>query len=136
MGLTMKITAISLLLLILLTAGLFPGLVQAQPQKVHKIVIKAGSFQFTPDALTIQTGDTVQWINEDTKEIHFLIDNFFSRPGAQPEIGSRNLDPGKMTQHTFMHPGEFPYQCFIHFQQHNMKGTVIVEGEDLDPLPF
>ena len=119
-----------------LILGIKLGLAVAGSPQVHQVSIKAGTFKFTPETLTIRTGDTVRWVNEDPQEAHFLIDDFFSQPGAQPEIVSKTLQPGEMTEHTFLHPGRFPYHCFFHFQQHQMKGVVIVEGEDLAPLPF
>jgi len=123
-------------LLFLFFFGVFLGVVHGESQKVHTIRIQPGSFQFSPDSIRIQTGETVEWVNGDKVEVHFLIDDFLSIPGTQPEIGSKTLEPGDMTQHTFLRPGKFPFQCFFHFQQHGMKGVVIVEGENLDPLPF
>ena len=104
--------------------------------KVHTVVIKAGSFEFLPDTLTIQTGERVQWVNQDPKEIHFLIDDFLSYSGTQPEIGSHILESNQTFEYTFLHSGRFPYQCFFHYQKHQMKGVIIVEGKDLEPPPF
>ena len=123
-------------LLLFFIFGVLSSVVHGESQKVHTIRIQPGSFQFTPESIRIRTGETVEWVNEDKVEVHFLIDDFLSAPGTQPEIGSRTLEPGDMTQHTFLHPGKFPFQCFFHFQKHGMKGVIIVEGEDPDPLPF
>ena len=95
--------------------------------KVHTVVIKEGSFSFIPETLTIQTGERVKWVNQDPKETHFLIDDFLSFSGTQPEIGSHILESNQTFEYTFLHPGKFPYQCFFHFQKHQMKGVIIVE---------
>ncbi len=77
-------------------------------------------FEFSPQSLTIQEGDTVIWTNEDNAP-----HNVRSRSGQ--ELSSNTLQEGDTYSHTFDEAGNFSYYCSIH---PNMTGTIIVESED------
>jgi plastocyanin len=58
---------------------------------------------FVPETLTIETGDTVTWSNQD------------SVPHTVTGFGDDvNVPPGETFSHTFNEPGTFDYVCTIH----------------------
>ncbi|MEE9614659.1 MAG: plastocyanin/azurin family copper-binding protein [Thermodesulfobacteriota bacterium] len=76
---------------------------------------------FRPDNVTVKTGETVRWINNDT-ETHLLssILSFVGRGG----LFSPKIEPGQAWEYTFEKPGDYYYICFIHKV---MYGKVTVE---------
>ena len=79
-----------------------------------KVEIK--NFSFNPASLTVKTGDTVTWTNNDTAT-HTVVadDNSFS---------SSDLAPGASFTHTFTKAGTVAYHCSIH---PSMTATVVVQ---------
>jgi plastocyanin len=76
-------------------------------------VIKAEGTTWSPDDVTVHTGDTVEW-EIDGSIVHDLKGD----EGVSHKAGSN------FTQtHTFDKPGTFSYQCTIHA---GMNGTVTV----------
>ena len=82
---------------------------------------------FTPQVMTIHTGDRVTWSNRDNVE-HFLTS---AGPMARPVARSvedlefhQLLEPENDYSHVFTTPGTYPYFCAIHL---GMSGTVVVE---------
>jgi plastocyanin len=71
-------------------------------------------FAFAPADLTVKTGTTVTWTNQDGAT-HTV--TFDSGPTSD------NLGNGATYQQTFGTAGTFPYHCRIHS---SMKGTVTV----------
>ncbi len=86
----------------------------------NSILIK--NFKFTPGTLTVQKGDTVTWVNEDTAPHQISSD---PHPGHSdlPQLASDILSSGKEHKFTFDKTGTFRYHCELHT---SMKGTVIV----------
>lgn len=78
------------------------------------VVIQGFSFQ--PASLTIQTGASVTWRNDDSVS-HMIVSNTnaFSSPV---------LNGGESYTHAFNQAGTYPYHCGIHPY---MTGTVIVQ---------
>lgn len=71
---------------------------------------------FTPKEITIRTGQTVTWINEDSLEHDVVANN--------GEFKSDLFGQGETFSFTFTEAGTYPYFCSIH---PGMTGTVIVE---------
>jgi plastocyanin len=104
--------------LLLLLAAV--ALAQSGPKpKVHKMVVIPGEDRFTPLALTIHAGDSVQWVNMDTDDHTVVSDDAFNTAGHQgfdqllPGTDSNGGQPGTLML-TFPHRGTFVYFCRFH----------------------
>lgn len=85
-------------------------------------VVNIQGLQFTPDAITIQVGDTVKWVNGSG------ITHTVTRDDGPPLFDSGNLVANAEYPFTFSEPSDdsgFFYYCRIHGQA--MSGTVIVK---------
>jgi plastocyanin len=82
------------------------------------ILIK--NFAFSPDVLTIRTGNTVIWTNQDSVPHQIASD-----PGSSVSFSSDPLSNGVSYQVTFTAPGTYSYHCAIH---PSMKGTIVVQS--------
>ena len=80
--------------------------------------VRIVNLAFNPAEVTISTGSTVSWTNDDS-----VPHTVTSTDGV---FDSGIFDPGANFTWTFDQPGSFPYACQIHPQ---MQGTVIAEGE-------
>jgi plastocyanin len=89
------------------------GMVQAAASPA---TIDIDNFAFTPATLTVTTGTTVTWKNEDDSP-HRIGD----KDGT---FKSAALDTDDTFSHTFAAPGEYPYICTIHPY---MAGKIIVK---------
>ena len=102
--------------LILLLAGCSSanksGGQQTQPTQPNTVSIEG--FQFNPSTITINKGDTVAWINQDSAP-HTVT-------GSGVDSGS--LGKSASFQHTFRDAGTFDYHCSFHS---TMKGQVIIK---------
>ena len=92
-----------------IVAALFFSLVlgtataQESTTKAHNIQIKG--FQFVPDKLEINAGDTVIWKNDDIVP--------HTATGSKA-FDSKGLDPGKTWKFIAKKKGVFPYICTFH----------------------
>lgn len=84
----------------------------------NSIAIK--NFAFSPAILTIKTGTTVTWMNQDG-----AVHQIASDPGTPVAFNSGLLDTGKSYPFTFTQPGTYTYFCTVH---PSMKGTIIVQS--------
>lgn len=84
----------------------------------YRVTMK--NWVFIPKTLTINTGDSVLWINDDDSH-HMII---FEDPSVK---SSENIKPEKEYLLTFDKPGEYRYNCKYH-QDYGMLGTIIVKG--------
>jgi len=84
----------------------------------NQIAIK--NFAFSPATLTIKTGTTVTWMNQDGAPHQVASD-----PGTPVAFTSESLANGASYQFTFTKPGTYIYYCTIH---PSMKGTIIVQS--------
>jgi plastocyanin len=93
----------------------------AQPEKarVHNMVIVPEEDRFTPFAITIHTGDRVQWTNMDTDD-HTVVSDDFVNSGGPLHINlllhgtdSNGGKPGTLSL-KFGRPGVFVYYCRFH----------------------
>ena len=81
----------------------------------NQIVIK--DFHFTPETLTVKSGDKITWINRD-EEPHTVVsvEKQFKKSGP--------LDTDEVFTITAGAPGTYTYYCSIHPK---MTGTIVVE---------
>jgi plastocyanin len=117
-GLRRVVTALALA-----AVGVWPPFsVQGQEARVFDVVIAKDSYAFDPPRIAVEVGDTVRWLNEDTRR-HLTS----SIPGFGPdenlEIFCENLHAGKSCAHTFSKAGRYPYFCFVH---NRMQSEVVV----------
>ncbi len=73
-------------------------------------------FTFGPEDITVSTGTTVTWTNED-EAAHSVADR-------ELDFDSGNMAEGDTFEFTYDEAGEYPYVCGIH---NYMRGTVTVE---------
>ena len=85
------------------------------PVNTNAVAIR--NFVFGPTAITVASGTTVTWTNQDN-EPHsvVMVDQSFRSPP---------MDTGGHFSHTFAAPGQYRYFCGFHPQ---MTGVVIVRG--------
>ena len=86
----------------------------ASQARVHTIAISG--FKFLPDTLTVKTGETVEWKNEDAV-VH-------TATAEDKTFDSGNIAPGKSWTFVASKPGTYNYICTNH---PNMKATLIVK---------
>ena len=89
---------------------------QEVPADATTVVI--ANLAFDPSAITVPTGTTVAWTNDDA-----VPHTVTSTDGA---FDSGIFDPGGQFSFTFNEPGSFAYVCQLHPQ---MQGTVTAEGD-------
>ncbi len=87
---------------------------QAAGDSANAVVMK--NFAFSPATITVNTGTTVTWTNDDGAT-HTVV----SDSGA---FASEPLGPGSSFRFTFNTAGTYTYHCSIHT---SMKGTVVVQ---------
>jgi plastocyanin len=95
---------------------------QEVPADATTVVI--ANLAFDPSAITVPTGTTVAWTNEDA-----VPHTVTSTDGV---FDSGIFDPGGSFAFTFNEPGSFAYVCQLHPQ---MQGTVTAEGEAVAAAP-
>ena len=116
-GMTCSIIGISVLL------GIVPrahaGHDDGDDQKVHRQVIVPEEDRFSPFALTIHRGETVEWVNQDTDDHTVVSDDELNTTGPEgfnqllPGTDSNHGQPGVL-QIRFRHTGTFIYYCRFH----------------------
>ena len=100
--------------------------------KHHTLVAVPGEDRFTPFALTIHVGDTVDWMNDDTDDHTLVSDNAVNQIGPVVDVllpgtdsnGGVPLPPFSITFHD---AGQWVYYCKFHshldaFNQPNSPG--------------
>jgi plastocyanin len=87
--------------------------VDQAPQHHHTVVIK--SFQFQPAELTVDSGDMVEWENQD-----IVPHTVTSEDGS---FRSGKIAPGKKWSFVTKNVGRFSYSCTPH---PNMHGVLVV----------
>jgi plastocyanin len=96
-------------------AVLGPTLVRAGPQPV---TVKIDNFAFDAQTITVASGSTVTWINDDDAP-HTVV----AEDGKS--FRSKTLDTGDRFSFTFTSPGTFGYFCSVH---PHMTGKVVVKA--------
>ena len=91
------------------------------PDKVQRRVeIKIDNFSFGPMTLTVSTGTTVTWTNNDN-DPHTVVS------ADKTTFKSPALDTGEKYSYTFTKPGKYAYFCSVHPK---MTAEVVVHSED------
>src|SRR5689334_19748213 len=85
-------------------------------------VSPGGRFVFSPSSITIQRGDTIQWIWDDDE--HSATSGTPGSPSGLWDSGI--LNGGASFSHTFNTVGSFPYYCTPHGACCGMTATVTV----------
>lgn len=104
-----KIASI-MLVSVLLTTRALPDTQAATVQTVS-----IHNFAFSPAVLTINTGDTVKFVNQD--------DETHTASATEGAFDSGPLNPNATFSYTFTKAGVYHYYCRIHT---SMKGTIVV----------
>jgi amicyanin len=78
--------------------------------------VRIDNFSFTPKTLTVQSGTTVTWINQD--------DVPHTVTSTDKKFKSGVLDTDKRFSYTFSAPGTYSYYCSVH---PHMTGKVVVK---------
>jgi plastocyanin len=88
---------------------------------------------FVPEQITIQSGQIVEWVNEEKGGIHQVTTDpdvavdpdDVSMPGGAEPFDSRLIKSGQSFRHQFTVPGVYQYVCPPH-EQSGMIGKVTV----------
>jgi plastocyanin len=75
------------------------------------------NFTFNPQSLTVKTGATVRWVNND--DIPHAV------AAVNKQFRSKTLDTDDSFAFTFTTPGRYEYFCSLH---PHMTGTIVVEA--------
>lgn len=87
----------------------------------HRVAIKNSAFD--PSSVTVKSGDTVTWVNEDSTQ-HLVASDPHPTHTDLPGLQSGSLSQGQSYTFTFVKVGTFGYHCHLH---PSMKGTVVVQ---------
>jgi len=107
-----------LLIILLAAIILISGCNQQTTDEVSEIkdnTIVINNFAFEPAELTVNTGTTLTWINNDNA-VHTIVSNGL--------FESKVLNKEEKFSFTFTKPGSYNYYCGIHT---SMKGKIIVK---------
>lgn len=96
-------------------AGLF--LVSAGTATAAELVVEIRDSMFMPAVLSVKTGDTVRWINQEKRTSHSVL--FLTLASFESE----RMFPGESWSYRFETPGEHAYRCGPHPE---MVGKVLV----------
>jgi plastocyanin len=120
--------------LIVLSAAYVAVPIPAATQESDIVIVKMTTeHKFVPEKITIKTGQTVEWVNEDKDMPHEATTdpNIANDPsdvsipdGAAP-FDSRLIANGKSFRHQFTLPGQYRYACPPH-ENDGMLGDVTV----------
>jgi plastocyanin len=103
------------------------------PSPTAAAAVTMGFESFSPDTVTVRSGDTVEWQNtspithtvtDDPKRAATARDSSLP-PGGQA-FDSGDIPAGQVYLHTFTKPGVYRYFC-VHHEAEGMLGTVVVE---------
>jgi plastocyanin len=109
------LSAISFLFLTHFTLGQAEKEATGDGGKTNQIVIK--DFHFTPQTLTVKSGEKITWINRD-EEPHTVVSVEKQFKKSAP------LDTDEVFTITAGAPGTYTYFCSVHPK---MTGTIVVE---------
>lgn len=82
---------------------------------------EVGSLCYIPDLITVNSGETVTWVNDD-RAFHTVTAGYYDVP--EEEFDSKYMNPSDKFSHTFSEIGTFHYYCRLHPW---MEGTVTVQ---------
>jgi len=118
------------LAILILVAGAMPSTAAA---KTVEIKMSDTPPKFIPMSVTIQKGDTVEWINN-AQSLHSVTTNpavaqdpkDVSAPKDAKPFDSGFMPPGAKWSYTFTVPGTYKYLCLPH-EKDKMTGIVVVK---------
>ena len=118
------------LAVLILVAGAMPSIAAA---KTVEIKMTDTPPKFMPMSVTIQKGDTVEWINN-AQSLHSVTTNpsvaqdpkDVSLPSGAKPFDSGFMPPGAKWSYTFTVPGTYKYLCLPHEKDH-MVGVIEVK---------
>ena len=118
------------LAVLILVAGAMPSIAAA---KTVEIKMTDTPPKFVPMSVTIQKGDTVEWINN-AQSLHSVTTNpavaqdpkDVSAPKDAKPFDSGFMPPGAKWSYTFTVPGTYKYLCLPH-EKDQMTGIVVVK---------
>ena len=118
------------LAVLILVAGAVPSIAAA---KTVEIKMTDTPPKFMPMSVTIQKGDTVEWINN-AQSLHSVTTNpavaqdakDVSAPKDTKPFDSGFMPPGAKWSYTFTVPGTYKYLCLPH-EKDKMTGIVVVK---------
>jgi plastocyanin len=87
----------------------------ATPSAAATQTVVIEGVKYEPEALTVNRGDTVVWVNKDP---------FPHTVTAKGTFDSHDIAAGKSWKYTARKAGEYAYVCTLH---PNMKGTLTVK---------
>ena len=114
---SLAVTGWVLLSFALVNSGRTTLVASEQNSSGSQYQVKIDNFSYAPSTLTVRTGTTVTWVNQDD-----VPHNIVSTEGNT--LKSSLLDTDQKFAYTFDKAGTYRYHCFIHPQ---MLGTVIVQ---------
>lgn len=95
-----------------------PTLLRVNPTYVVDIPAGAvstnASIHYVPPKISIPTGTTVVWFNDDPGQIHTVTSGFPKSSDSGKLFNSGIMPEGSFFQLTFMNPGEYVYHCTLH----------------------
>ena len=106
-------SALALLIVcLLLVLGMSNRGLASSPLQSVRLINIPGEDRFTPFAMTIRAGQTVEWINNDTDDHTVVSNDAFNTAGHRGV--NVLLHSGDTFNLTFKHPGVFPFYCRLH----------------------
>ena len=85
---------------------------QTNSGSVRQIIVPDED-RFTPFAITVRVGQTVQWVNQDTDD-HTLVSNDAFNTAGHRGVNVLLKASGGTVSLKFNHPGVFPFYCRFH----------------------
>ncbi|HXG71132.1 MAG TPA: cupredoxin family copper-binding protein [Gemmatimonadaceae bacterium] len=85
------------------------------PRKAESHEVAIRGFQYSPSTLSVRTGDTVSWTNQDIVP--------HTATGESPGLDSGSMDTGKVWRYVAVTKGSYSYKCAFHPA---MVGTIEV----------
>ena len=111
--------------------GVAPTPTPTPMSTTHMVLVGSEGFSFSPSSLTIQVGDTVQWMwstggHTVTSGSQCNPDGQFCSPSDSDCASALPSSQGATYSHTFSTAGTFPYFCIPHCS-FGMVGTIVVQ---------
>lgn len=94
---------------------------------IHVVLVWDGYFQFTPSEITIQLGDTIQWLPLDSPLMQHSITSTNIPVGAEEFDEIWQLPADTFFQYIPEYAGLYEYVCTPHEVSYNMVGSFTVE---------
>ena len=83
----------------------------AAAEAAGPVRVEIKTFQFQPDPVEVEVGQTIEWTNVDAT-VHTVVAGTRKRPDREAFAGS--LDQDGRFEHTFTEPGTYAYFCDRH----------------------